>query len=87
MPPSFVSRCVRRCGPPRTRDHHHARHRHRRAGGLSFAPAEGSREVAERVAGDDELATAVGLFKSVARLVLVAIGYWLASKYSDFQIF
>ena len=33
------------------------------------------------------LATAVGLFKSVARLVLVAIGYWLASKQGDFQIF
>ncbi|MEP7356460.1 MAG: ABC transporter permease subunit [Anaerolineales bacterium] len=33
------------------------------------------------------LATAVGLFKSVARLGLVAIGYWLASKRGDFQIF
>jgi putative aldouronate transport system permease protein len=33
------------------------------------------------------LATAVGLFKSVARLVLVAIGYWLASRTGDFQIF
>jgi putative aldouronate transport system permease protein len=33
------------------------------------------------------LATAVGLFKSVARLLLVAIGYWLASKRGDFQIF
>jgi putative aldouronate transport system permease protein len=33
------------------------------------------------------LATAVGLFKSVARLGLVAIGYWLASKRGDLQIF
>ena len=33
------------------------------------------------------LATAVGLFKSVARLVLVAVGYWLASRTGDFQIF
>jgi len=33
------------------------------------------------------LATAVGLIKSVARLVLVAIGYWLANKYSDFRVF
>lgn len=33
------------------------------------------------------LATAVGLLKSVARLILVAIGYWLANKYSDFRIF
>lgn len=33
------------------------------------------------------LATAVGLFKSVVRLILVAIGYWLASKRGDFQVF
>jgi putative aldouronate transport system permease protein len=33
------------------------------------------------------LATAVGLVKSVTRLVLVAAGYWLASKRSDFRIF
>ena len=33
------------------------------------------------------LATAVGLIKSVIRLFLVAAGYWLASKRSDFRIF
>ncbi len=33
------------------------------------------------------LATAVGLYKSVIRIFLVAVGYWLANKYSDFRIF
>lgn len=33
------------------------------------------------------LATAVGLFKSVVRLILVALGYWLASRRGDFQVF
>jgi len=33
------------------------------------------------------LATAVGLYKSFARIILVAVGYWLANKYSDFRIF
>lgn len=33
------------------------------------------------------LATAVGLYKSIVRIFLVAIGYWLANKYSDFRIF
>jgi putative aldouronate transport system permease protein len=33
------------------------------------------------------LATAVGLFKSVIRLILVGVGYWLASKRGDFQVF
>ena len=33
------------------------------------------------------LATAVGLFRSIVRLILVATGYWLANKYTDYRIF
>jgi putative aldouronate transport system permease protein len=33
------------------------------------------------------LATAVGLIKSVVRLILVAVGYWLASRRGDFRVF
>lgn len=33
------------------------------------------------------LSTAVGLFKSVISLLLIALSYWLACRYGDYQIF
>jgi putative aldouronate transport system permease protein len=39
------------------------------------------------VSAQFSLATAVGLFRSIVRLILVAIGYWLADRYSDYRIF
>jgi putative aldouronate transport system permease protein len=33
------------------------------------------------------LATAVGLIRSVVRLILVAAGFWLANKYTDYRVF
>jgi putative aldouronate transport system permease protein len=39
------------------------------------------------VSAQFSLATAVGLFRSVIRLVLVATGYWLADRYSNYRIF
>jgi putative aldouronate transport system permease protein len=39
------------------------------------------------VSAQFSLATAVGLFRSVVRLILVATGYWLADRYTDYQIF
>ncbi|MBN1810557.1 MAG: sugar ABC transporter permease [Anaerolineae bacterium] len=39
------------------------------------------------VSAQFSLATAVGLFRSLVRLILVAIGYWLADRYTDYRIF
>lgn len=39
------------------------------------------------VSAQFSLATAVGLFRSVVRLILVAVGYWLANRYTDYWIF
>ena len=39
------------------------------------------------VSAQFSLATAVGLFRSIVRLMLVATGYWLANKYTDYRIF
>jgi putative aldouronate transport system permease protein len=39
------------------------------------------------VSAQFSLATAVGLFRSIVRLVLVAIGYWLANRYTDYRVF
>jgi len=39
------------------------------------------------VSAQFSLATAVGLFRSIVRLILVATGYWLANKYTDYRIF
>lgn len=39
------------------------------------------------VSAQFSLATAVGLFRSIVRLILVAIGYWLADRYTDYRIF
>ena len=39
------------------------------------------------VSAQFSLATAVGLFRSVVRLILVALGYWLADRYSNYRIF
>jgi putative aldouronate transport system permease protein len=39
------------------------------------------------VSAQFSLATAVGLFRSVVRLILVAVGYWLADRYTDYRIF
>ena len=33
------------------------------------------------------LGSAVGLFKSVIGITLMAIAYWLASKFADYRIF
>lgn len=37
--------------------------------------------------GQYEIATAVGLFKSVVSLALISISYWLAYNFADYQIF
>jgi putative aldouronate transport system permease protein len=39
------------------------------------------------VSAQFSLATAVGLFRSLVRLILVAIGYWLANRYTDYRVF
>jgi putative aldouronate transport system permease protein len=39
------------------------------------------------VSAQFSLATAVGLFRSLVRLILVAAGYWLANKYTDYRVF
>jgi putative aldouronate transport system permease protein len=39
------------------------------------------------VSAQFSLATAVGLFRSVVRVILVALGYWLADRYTDYRIF
>ncbi len=39
------------------------------------------------VAAQFSLATAVGLFRSIIRLLLVVVGYWLANKYTEYRIF
>jgi len=39
------------------------------------------------VSAQFSLATAVGLFRSIVRLILVAVGYWLADRYTDYRIF
>jgi putative aldouronate transport system permease protein len=39
------------------------------------------------VSAQFSLATAVGLFRSIVRLILVAVGYWLANKYTEYRIF
>ena len=39
------------------------------------------------VSAQFSLATAVGLFRSIVRLILVAIGYWLADRYTEYRIF
>jgi putative aldouronate transport system permease protein len=39
------------------------------------------------VSAQFSLATAVGLFRSVVRLILVAIGYFLANRYTDYKVF
>ena len=33
------------------------------------------------------LATAVGLFKSVISVILIALGYWLADKFTGYKLF
>jgi putative aldouronate transport system permease protein len=39
------------------------------------------------VSAQFSLATAVGLFRSIVRLILVAVGYWLANRYTEYRIF
>jgi putative aldouronate transport system permease protein len=39
------------------------------------------------VSAQFSLATAVGLFRSIVRLILVAVGYFLADRYTDYKVF
>ena len=59
---------------------------------METAGYDSSRPLAEQVAQRIQnlqysLATAVGLFKSVISVILIALGYWLADKFTGYKLF